>query len=156
MSLAIRSLIIALLLTQQASAESTQQLRQRAIEYVNSHSQQCTLGDGYRCAPVTESQLLLNPQATVPALYLQAWPAAYADFKRLAELSEEQKDLRHYTIGFAEQGDRYLVVFNALLLPEIDPAGMATGRLLRSTLGRSMRYEIDQQSLKIISRKFYR
>jgi len=149
-------LIVLVLLAGNVFAGADGLAKQQSIDYVLGLNVACTLTDGYRCQSRDESQLLMDPQSGVPAEYLQAWPVAYADFEQLEMLTAEQKKLRHYTVGFAERDGHYIVMLNALLLPELDMAGQPGGRLLRSTLGRSMRYEIDRQSLTIISRKFYR
>ncbi len=127
----------------------------RAIQYINSLQDDCVVGDAYRCEPVSESTIKLNQQTMVPAKYLGAWPAVYVDFKSIELLSEAQKDFKHYKIGFAEDGDDFLVIFRALLLPEIDDAGDITG-LLRTTFGQSMRYRVNKQTLQIVERKLYR
>lgn len=137
-------------------AESTQSMRQSSVDYVLSHPQACVMTDGYRCQSIDETQILLKQQDSVPGRYLLAWPVAYADFKSLDSLVDAQKDLHHYTVGFAENERHFIVILNALLLPALDDEGVPNGQLLRSTLGRSMRYEIDKQNLGIVSRKFYR
>ncbi len=139
-----------------AVAESTESIRQRSVDYVLSHPQACVVTHGYLCQSIDEASLQLNQQLAVPAIYLLAWPVAYADFKSLDELNDAQKDLHHYTVGFAENEQNLVVILNAVLLPALDDSGEPNGQLLRSTLGRSMRYEIDRQSLAIVSRKFYR
>lgn len=137
-------------------AESTTSMRQSSVDYVLSHPQACVMTDGYRCQSIDETQILLKQQDSVPGRYLLAWPVAYADFKSLDSLDDAQKDLHHYTVGFADNERHFIVILNALLLPALDDEGVPNGQLLRSTLGRSMRYEIDKQNLGIVSRKFYR
>lgn len=138
------------------ASESTELIRQRSVDYVLSHPQACVVTDGYRCQAIDEAQILLKQQYSVPGRYLLAWPVVYADFKSLDTLGEAQKNLHHYTVGFAENERHFIVILNALLLPALDGEGVPSGHLLRSTFGKSMRYEIDKQSLKIVTRKLYR
>ena len=137
-------------------AELTESMRQRSVDYVLSHPQACVVTDGYRCQSIDETQILLKQRHSVPGRYLLAWPVAYVDFKSLDSLDNTQKDLNHYSVGFAENEQHFVVILNALLLPALNDEGVPNGQLLRSTLGRSMRYEIDKQNLGIVSRKFYR
>lgn len=137
-------------------AESTESVRQRSVDYVLGNPQDCVVTNGYRCQSVEEVSLQLNQQLRVPARYLSAWPVVLADFESLPELSDAQKDLHHYAASFAGNEHSIIVILNAFLLPELDAHGVPNGRLLRSTLGKSMRYEINMQNLEIVSRKLYR
>lgn len=137
-------------------SESTEAVRQRSVDYVLSYPQTCVVTDGYRCQSIDEAQILLQQQHAVPGRYLLAWPVVYANFKSMHELSDAQKDLHHYTVGFAENEQNLIVILNAVLLPALNDSGEPNGQLLRSTLGKSMRYELDRQSLAIVSRKYYR
>lgn len=139
-----------------AEAQSTESVRQRSIEYVLSHPKTCVVTNGYRCQEVDEASQQLNQQLSVPGRYLLAWPMVQADFKSLQDLSRAQKDLHHYTVSFAGTENRIIVILTALLLPAMDAQGVPNGELLRSTLGKSMRYELDRQSLNIVSRKYYK
>lgn len=136
-------------------AEEPDELTKRSTDYVIEHSDSCTLDNGYVCQPNEEMEIIADSSRMPPGIYLKAWPVAYDNFRALDELSDEQKDLKHYKIGFAENEQNYLVVFSALLLPQINEAGQPEG-ILRTTLGKSMRYEIDKQSLKVVSRKYYK
>ena len=147
--------VISLLMGCETLAEQPDVPTQNSIRYVMQQVENCTLGDGYVCQPWDEMTVITNPSSLVPAVYMQAWSAAYADFQASDELREEQKNLKHYKIGFAENQQHYLVIFSALLLPQISAAGKPEG-LLRTTLGKSLRYEIDKQSLGIVSRKYYK
>jgi hypothetical protein len=125
-----------------------------SIEYVTSLDNACSYADGYLCENIVEENFLFpSPSAhMIPGIYLLAWEASYADFKRISDLSDEQKKLVHYKIGFTENKTQFIVLFNALLLPRIEqgePAG-----LLTVTLGRSTKYWIDRNTLEIIDRKF--
>jgi len=153
---ALTASLAGLFLSIHASAELPTSAQQKSMAYVLEASSDCTLGDGFKCKPISENQISLNQQQMVPAIYLQAWPVAYADFLQLASLDEAQKRLAYYKIGFAEEPDNFIVIFHALLLPELDVDGQATGRLMRAGMGPSMRYKINKQSLGIIERKRYR
>lgn len=136
-------------------AQESDALTKRSIEYVLAHPDSCTLGDAYVCQPIDEMAVIGSQSTMAPGTYLKVWPLVYDDFSALDELSAAQKDLKHYKIGFAENENSYLVIFSALLLPQLNAAGLPEG-LLRTTLGKSMRYEIDKKSLKIMSRKYYK
>ena len=144
-----------LLTTETSFAQTPDAATTRALDYVGNLNIECTLGDGYQCEPVSEMQLTVEPQRLVPAEHLEIWPLVYVDFKSMDELSEAQKQFKHYKIGFGEDAQNYIVILSALLLPEVNEAGETTG-LLRSTLGKSMRYLIDKTSMQIVSRQYYR
>jgi hypothetical protein len=136
-------------------AQEPDALTKRSIDYVLAHPDSCTLGDAYVCQPIEEMAVIAGQSTMAPGAYLKVWPLAYDDFRGLEELNAEQKDLKHYKIGFAENEKNYLVIFSALLLPQINAMDAPEG-LLRTSLGKSMRYEIDKQSLDIVSRKYYK
>ena len=153
---ALATLLAGSVLSINSQAESPTPAQQRAMAYVLESPRDCTLGDGFQCEPLSENQISLNQQQMIPAIYLQAWPVAYADFMQLDSLDPAQKQLKHYKIGFAEEEANFIVIFRALLLPELDIDGQASGRLMRTGLGPSLRYKIDKQSLEITERKRYR
>jgi len=70
------------------------------------------------------------------------------------ELSTEQKLLRHYKIGFAEDDTHYLVLFDALSLPMIED-GEVVG-IMQSTIGKSTKIWVDKNSLAVTDMKFLR
>ncbi len=146
---------ISFLMGCETMAEPADKLTQMSIGHVMQQAGNCTLGDGYVCQPLDEMTIITNPSNLTPGVYLQAWTTAYADFQALNALTDEQKNLKHYRIGFAENQQNYLVVFSALLLPQINATGETEG-LLRTTLGKSMRYELDKQTLSVVSRKYYK
>lgn len=149
-------LLAGLSLSFSSAAESPTPAQQRASLYVLESPTDCTLGDGFQCESISENQISLNQQQLVPAIYLRAWPVAYADFMKLDSLDPAQKQLKHYKIGFAEDEANFIVIFRALLLPELDSQEQPTGRLMRTGLGPSLRYKINKQSLEITERKRYR
>ncbi len=127
---------------------------QDSIEYVRRLDSDCTLTDGYVCAEVDADEFVSaeSLRRLVPGVYLQAWAACYQDFLRIPELSDEQKALHHYRIGFSEDAAHYIVLFNGLLLPRLEdgkPAGV-----LMAVFGRSARYWVDKASLRIVRREF--
>ena len=129
---------------------------ERSREFVRNLELDCTLTDGYQCAEVTEDDFL-NPDSwkkMVPAPYLAAWQSCYDDFRRIPDLSAEQKELRHYKVGFTENQTAYIVLFQGLQLPFVDEEGQPTG-IAGAVFGRSVKYWVDKKTLKIIKRMFY-
>ncbi len=125
-------------------------------EYVESLSGDCVYDHGYRCiepsgsdfsAPESDRELLPGP-------YLEAWSASYRDFLDIAEMTSEQKRLRHYKIGFGETDTQYIILYQGLLLPTLEN-GEVTGTM-RATYGISTRYRINKETLEIDERLFLR
>lgn len=130
------------------------ELLRQSIGYVRGLDDRCTYTDGYACAePPAPLASRAQLERMVPAVYLRAWAVAYDDFRNLADLTPEQKDLKHYRIGFSEDGDQYVVLFRGLLLPEIVD-GRPRG-VLRAVFGRSTEYWIDKGTLKISKRLYH-
>lgn len=122
--------------------------------YVSQLKSTGAFDDGYSSVEPVSKDTIFAQQKMVPALYLSAWAAAYADFIKLSDLSDEQKQLKHYKIGFAETTDHFLIVFQALLLPDLlngRPRGV-----LRTTLGQSLRYLVNKQDGRVSDIKYYR
>lgn len=133
-----------------------QESLRQSIEYVQGLDIDCTLDHGYRCLDVEEDDFLSHDSDSrlIPAIYLGVWPVVHADFMALEDLSEEQKELKHYKIGFTESESDYVVLFQALLLPAVvdgEPSG-----LTRSTFGQSMKYWVDKTSMQIRERLLLR
>ncbi len=126
-----------------------------AKAWVEAHAPDCTLTDGYVCADINEDDFIgrRSSRLSVPGNYLSAWPVAKADFDQIEDLSPQQKSLRHYRIGFTENADDIIILFNALLLPRINANGQPDG-ILTVTYGRSTKYWIDKKSLRIRKRLF--
>jgi len=118
-------------------------------QYVESLQDTCFYDDGYVCAEPSDTKFYkqtLNQQL-ISALYLQAWPAAYELFNELTELTKKQKDLRHYKVGFAEDGEHYIVYFGALLMPYIEngkPVGVS-----RNTYGKSVKIWVKKSDKSV-------
>lgn len=133
-----------------------QETDKRSRKYAASLAANCSLDDGYVCIDVEEDDFLSrnDTRILIPGPYLAAWAVAYADFKAIAEMTDAQKALHHYKIGFTENEKEFIVYFGALLLPNIidgKPQGV-----IRSTFGLPTKYWIDKQSLKINQRLFLR
>ena len=125
-----------------------------SIEYVLSMEADCVLDHGYQCVDGVEDEFMTpaSHQRMIPGPYLAAWQVSYDDFKSMPDISDEQKALKHYKVGLTHNDNEYIVLFQALLLPEIVD-GIPHGTI-RSTFGRSTKYWIDRQSLVINKRLF--
>ena len=126
----------------------------QSIDYITGLEKDCILDHGYRCVESAEDDFLSAAahQRMIPAAYLEAWQVCYEDFLSIPDLSDEQKALKHYKVGFTHNESEYVVLFQALLLPEIvdgEPKG-----IIRSTFGRSMKYRIDRDTLAINERLY--
>ena len=126
----------------------------QSIDYASGLEKDCILDHGYVCAVPEEDDFLSAAahQRMIPASYLAAWDVCYQDFVSIPDLSEEQKALRHYKIGLTHNDAEIVVLFQALLLPEI-VEGRPQGTI-RATLGRSTKYWIDRDTLTINKRLF--
>ena len=130
---------------------------QRSIDYVAQMEIDCTLTDGYVCAEVEEDDFMRPEswQRMIPAAYMRAWQVAYEDHQQIADLTQEQKDLKHYKLGFTENETQYIVVLLGLALPYIDEQGKPNG-IVNAVFGRSTKYWIDKKSNEIVKRLFYK
>lgn len=128
----------------------------QSMEYVSGLDDHCVYDDGYTCVETTEDDFLSrNPaRSLTPGPYLDAWSVSYRDFLNIDEMSEEQKQLRHYKIGFTENDTQYIVLYQGLLLPMLKN-GEVVGTM-RATFGLSTKYWINKQSLEIEKRLFLR
>ena len=128
---------------------------ERARAYVADLVPDCTWTDGYVCvAPAPDR--FLDREATarmVPGSILRAWDTCYLDFLAIEDLTEAQKDLRHYRIGFTEDDEHYIVRFSGLLLPYIDAEGKPDG-VVNAVFGRSVQYRVSKQDLVIRQRLY--
>ncbi len=127
-----------------------------SIEYVRSMQADCTLDHGYRCRDIEENNFLGidADQSLVPGPYLAAWQVCYEDFRNLPDLTEEQKELKHYKIGFTESQTHFIVLFQGLLLPQLID-GKPEGTI-RATFGLSTKYRVEKSTLTISERLFLR
>lgn len=147
--------VIAFLSLAASTPDMAQDLHGRAVEYVRGLTGDCTLSDGYKCAEIEEDSFL-HPDSwkkMVPAIYLRAWEVAYADFQGIEDLTEEQKDLRHYRVGFTEDDGHYIILIDGLLLPLIRDDGRPEG-VVQSVFGRSTKYWVDKKALQVTKRLF--
>ena len=132
-----------------AVASMTTNSKSKADSYVESLAQTCIYDDGYVCAEKTDPFFYTrkSQQSLLPAVYLAVWPKAYEKFLSLPELSDAQKGLHHYKIGFAEEGEDYVVLFSALLMPRIE-GGKAKGAS-RVTYGKATKIWVNKKTLEI-------
>lgn len=129
---------------------------QQSLDYINGLDVNCVYDHGYQCIDVTEDDFLTQRENRewIPGPYLQAWAVCYEDFLKLQELDDQQKQLKHYKLGFTENESEYIVLFQGLLLPQVED-GKVIG-LLRSTFGLSTKYWVDKKTLTINQRLFLR
>lgn len=157
----VASLILLIVLTLSSGVAKALTIQedslQRSLDYVRGLDSDCILTDGYVCANIEEDSFMQPEswQRMIPAVYLQAWQIAYEDFTRIADLSEAQKDLKHYKIGFTENDSQYIVVLLGLAVPYIDEQGKPNG-IVSAVFGRSTKYWIDKRSKDIVKRLFYK
>jgi hypothetical protein len=146
-----RRAVAAALLACLGAASMADELKE-SIEYVSRLSDACSYADGYVCRPVSEDDFLRREpgRLLLPGPYLQAWEACYRDFLSAPDLSQEQKKLKHYEIGFTENDREIVVLFRALLLPRLENG--KPGGVMRATLGRSVKYRLDRRTLEIRER----
>ena len=126
----------------------------QSMDYAAGLGKDCILDHGYVCAESAEDDFLSAAAhgRMIPAAYLPAWLVCYEDFVAIPDLSDGQKALKHYKIGFTHNDTEIVVLFQALLLPEIvdgEPQGT-----IRVTLGRSTKYWVDRKTLAINKRLF--
>lgn len=127
------------------------------IDYVTNINDHCAYDDGYVCLEnVIEEQFesAESDKKLLPGAYLKAYSVAERDFSKLDHLSEEQRRLKHYKIGFTENATNFIVIFRALVLPNLidgKPEGYSHG-----SFGITTKYWIDKQTYAINDRKLYR
>ena len=144
--------VAALLFTVGCNAGEMSKANKKFVETLDG----CGFDHGYVCMAQDESDFIGMAAAKkmVPGNYLKAFASALDAFQNAADLDEEQRDLKHYKVGFSENPTQYVVHFQALLLPEVKQ-GKATG-ISRSALGQSTRYWINKQTLEVEQRLFYK
>ena len=131
-----------------AGGEDLQQLREEGENYARS-ADGCAFLDGYVCSPPKNSDFL-NAEAQermISGNLLKAWQAALTRFQSRPEKIEGQSDLKHYKIGFTESADHYIVLFQGLLLPQVEQ-GAAVGFLSQS-LGPSIKYWVRKDDFRV-------
>ena len=150
-------LIIGLTVFITAMATNTSNLREKLEEFARTVIPSCTMTDGYQCVEVMEDDFLSEESIArlTPGPYLVAFNAAYKAFSELAELSIEQRHLKHYRIGFTESDDSYIILFMPLLLPQDiennQPVGYAT-----ASFGKTIKFWIDKNSNQVTKHLFYK
>ena len=124
------------------------------MDYVRNLRIDCVFDHGYRCKEIQEEDFLDKGagRRMIPGPYLEAWQASYEDFRAIPELSDEQKQLKHYEIGFTQNETHFIVLFQGLLLPDIVD-GQPVG-IIRSTFGLSAKYWVDRKTLQVSKRLF--
>lgn len=134
-----------------ADVEDPRESIQESIDYAIavSHRAKCVLTNGYVCVDTDELSSTRKPNSVnaIPGVYLSAWQVCYEHFKGLPDLSEEQKRLEHYQVGFAEDKENYIIEFGAHLLPKLvdgEPHGVILG-----SIGRSAVCVVNKRTLKI-------
>lgn len=128
----------------------------QSMEYVESLDDHCVYDHGYACLdPGGDDFAERGTDAgLVPGPYLEAWSVSYRDFVKIPGMSDEQKRLKHYKIGFAENATQYIILYQGLLLPRLEN-GEVVGTM-RATYGISTKYWIDKKTLAIDKRLFLR
>lgn len=137
-----------------SSGAEMQESTQKSIEYVRNLQTECALDHGYRCVEIEEDDFLSlsSDQNMVPGLFLRAWQICYEDFKAIPDLTDEQKELKHYKIGFTQNDTHFIILLQGLLLPEMvdgEPVGT-----IRSVFGLSTKYWVDKSTFQISERLF--
>jgi hypothetical protein len=130
-----------------------------AEEYVAGLPDDCTYDDGYTCADTanianTETAFTdgVDSNGMISGTYLWAWNVAWQDFTRLDDLTDEQKKLKHYRVGFSQDRENFIIVLRPLMLPYMEdgkPAGLSRG-----TIGPGVKYWIDRESRTITKRLY--
>ena len=131
------------------------EITNEAIEFVTGLSDDCIYLDGYQCQeagpkPGESSRVfehLVDSSGTLPAIVLPAWNVAYQRFLDDPELTEEQKKLKHYRVGFALDDEEVLLVFRPLFLPQMED-GKPVG-IMRATMGKELQIRVDLRSLEV-------
>ncbi len=128
-----------------------------AVEYVNKLPSDCMYSDGYYCAEVSDKNKLgvsgdyaslMDASGTLPAPVLQAWPVAYQAFQQQDILTEKQKQLKHYRVGFKHDNGEVTVLFRPLLLPQLVD-GDVVGKM-RAAFGKEVRVSVSADDFSII------
>ncbi len=148
--------VYTILLTQSCMTTSAE-TGDEIIDFVTSLEDRCAYDDGYVCREGVVEDQFGSPesdQKMLPGAYLKAFAISQKDFASLSDLSEEQRKLKHYKIGFTESDTDFIVIYRALLLPNLvdgKPRGIVKG-----TFGITTKYWIDKNTYAIKDRKFYR
>jgi hypothetical protein len=116
----------------------------------------CGFDHGYVCRSQQESDFLgvEADKIMVPGIYMKAFDVALKAFQSAADIKPEQRELKHYKIGFSENAEQYIVHFQGLLMPEVKD-GEVTG-MTRGIYGKTTRYWINKKTLSVDKRLFYK
>lgn len=127
---------------------------QASIEYAKNIGDDCTLTDGYICAEINHDDFSghNNAQIMLPGAYIPAFIVCYEHFKGIKDLSDDQKNLKHYKIRFTEDNENFIIQFGGLLLPDIKN-GKPDGIIL-AVYGRTTKYWVNKKTLKITKHVF--
>ena len=138
-----------------AGGDDLEALLDQGKQYAIS-AQGCALLDGYRCSNQVEDDFLSpsSQMSMVSGNILKAWLVAVEDFQLQPDQTSEQTRLKHYKIGFTENSDHYVVLFQGLLLPLVDQDNVVG--LSRQTLGRTTRYWVNKDTFIIDKKLFYK
>ncbi|GEM_PF-5457227 len=88
---------------------------------------------------------------TVSGVYLEAWRVCSIDFKKIEDLSEEQKLLKYYDISFSEDNENYIILLAGKILSDEDAK-----RFNRIIMGRETQYWVDKKTFKVNKRLFFK
>lgn len=135
-----------------AMQDSVEQSRQ----YVERLDKQCVFDHGYVCRAMPGDNFGApgRDRDMIPGAYLKAWSVSYQDFLRIPEMTDKQKQLKHYKVGFAENATQFIILYQGLLLPMLEN-GKVVGAM-RATYGLTTQYWIDKATLAIDKRLFLR
>jgi hypothetical protein len=127
-----------------------------AEAYVAALPDNCIYDDGYVCVEEATAETRFTDEVDESGMVggnaLRAWNVAWTDFQKLPDLSEEQRKLKHYKVGFSRDRGVIIVVLRPLRLPYLEdgkPAGISRG-----TIGPGVKYWIDQDTFEISKRLF--
>lgn len=154
----LRSVAAVVLCLLSLSATAVQDSVKQSMEYVSGLDDDCVYGDGYVCVEAGAEDDFISldhpGRLLVPGPFLNAWSVSYRDFLDIGEMTDQQKRLKHYKIGFTQNDTQYIVVYQGLLLPMLED-GKVIGTM-RATFGLTTKYWINKKSLEIEKRLFLR
>ena len=129
---------------------------QRAHKFIETVDD-CSLSHGYICEDISESDFssVKAQDAMLSGNKLKAWYAAYGYFLNLEELTDIQKNLKHYKVGILETDQNYTVRFQGLLLPSIDAKGERQG-LMRASIGGNLEIFVSKNDFTLLGVKWDR
>ena len=87
----------------------------------------------------------------VDGTYLAAWNVCYKEFIQIEDLTEDEKELKHYSIEFSEDRDSYIIYLIPNLLSDNQ-----IKKMNRIAIGRETKYWVDKATLRIRKRSFFK